>query len=302
MMIVIAPVIITLRVTANSLICVRHCANCDTDIFPFDPANNVMKSLQHCYCPHFTDEELRLKVTQLEFNLSSQFRDSNPSKAFPAFCILLMLLNLLKCLDRKVLNAVCGRSWQRPGPLQVEVGVMLQRLMTGKRSPSGRVGDVRVRRQKRATTRTSSLRDSEKQETPETSVHQQGRSAPGQRFRDSPWSLWVQTLLESQMLAVGQGLSQTTELRDHCWVSSLLDQRALYRSWIWATQGLLPELLPCLLGELMDSRDLPQMRAAWESVFLQASRWSLWSKKFRKHWRRLFRDWGPHLQVEVRKA
>ena len=109
-MIVIAAVIITLRVTANSWICVRHCANCDTDIFPCNPASNTMKSLQPCYCPHFTDEELWLKVTQLEFNLSSQFRDSHPSKAFPAFCILLMLLNLLKCLDRNVFNTVCGRS------------------------------------------------------------------------------------------------------------------------------------------------------------------------------------------------
>ena len=54
--------------------------------------------------------------------------------------------------------------------LQVEVDVMLQKLVTGKRSPSGQAGDVRVQRQKSGLTRTSSLRHSERQEATETSV------------------------------------------------------------------------------------------------------------------------------------
>lgn len=73
---------------------------------------------------------------------SAQGLTPSPSEVSPAFCILLMLVNLLKHLDRKGLNAVCRRNWTRLGQwglaeegllLQVEVDVMLQKLVTGKK-------------------------------------------------------------------------------------------------------------------------------------------------------------------------
>lgn len=64
--------------------------------------------------------------------------------------------------------------------------VMLQKLLTVKRSPSGRAGDVRVQSQKSGLTRTSSLRHSERQEATETSVCWRERSASEQRIQTVP--------------------------------------------------------------------------------------------------------------------
>ena len=142
--------------------------------------------------------EARGHTTGIQPQQSVQGLTTSPHLRFrsiPAFCILLMLVNLLKHLDRRGLNAVYGRNWTRLGEwglagegllLQVEVDVMLQKLVTGKRSHSGRAGDVRVQSQKSGLTRTSSLRHSERQGATETSVCWWERSASEQRIQTVP--------------------------------------------------------------------------------------------------------------------
>ena len=141
---------------------------------------------------------------------------------------------------------------------------MLQKLVTGKRSPSGRAGDVRVQKQESGLTRTNSLRHSERQEATETSVCWRERSASEQRIQrrtliyvsaKSPGNLDARSGLQSKsdhrtgasllsLLVIGPEVLKSSLNLGY---QGLVCQTSPLRSW-WTHRFPRPASSKCSLG------------------------------------------------------
>lgn len=129
---------------------------------------------------------------------------------------------------------------------------MLQKSVTGKRSPSGRAGDVSVQTQKSGITRTSSLRHSERQEATETSVRWWERSASEQRTQRQ--SLIFVSAKSSGNLDARSGLQSKSDHRAQASLLSLLVIGPWNAPEFGLLRACLPDFSPAFLVNLRISK------------------------------------------------